>query len=249
MKVSGTGIEKIRLGVCNTYLIRGEQGAVLVDAGQAGWAASFLRRLKNHALSPEDIRLIVVTHVHFDHVGNLKTLAQRCGCPVAIHTDEAPLLASGTVVFPPGTNLLGTVAASLGRGISPLLKYAAVTPDILVSDELPLEPFGVPGKILATPGHTQGSVSVLLPDGTACVGDLAANHLPGRIGPVFPPFADNRDRLLQSWRRLLDDGAKTICPGHGPPFAAKHLRRVMRALQDPAPPTLQGHPFSRSKRS
>lgn len=228
MKTHEPTVHKIRLGICNTYLIRGEEGAVLVDAGQAGWSGSFLRQLKGHALRPTDIQLIVVTHVHFDHVGNLKVFAERCGCPVAIHTAEAPLLADGSVVFPPGTNLFGTVAASLGRGISPLLKYAAVKPDILVSDELSLESFGVPGKILATPGHTQGSVSVLLPDGTACVGDLAANHFPGRVGPIFPPFADNRDTLLGSWRTLLKDGARTICPGHGPPFPASYLRSAMQ---------------------
>jgi len=228
MRRQETQVQRIRLGICNTYLIRGEEGAVLVDAGQAGWSGSFLRQLKGHALRPKDVRLIVVTHVHFDHVGNLKTLADRCGCPMAIHTAEAPLLAGGSVVFPPGTNLFGTVAASLGRGISPLLKYAAVEPDILVSDELSLEPFGVPGKILATPGHTEGSASVLLPDGTACVGDLAANHFPGRIGPIFPPFADNPDTLLESWRILLKAGAKTICPGHGPPFPASYLRSAMK---------------------
>jgi glyoxylase-like metal-dependent hydrolase (beta-lactamase superfamily II) len=249
MKTPPPRVHKIRLGICNTYLIRGEEGAILVDAGQAGWGGSFLRQLKGHALRPKDIRLIVVTHVHFDHVGNLKILAERCGCPVAIHADEAPLLADGSVVFPPGTNLFGTIAASLGRGISPLLKYAPVTPDILVPDELSLEPFGIPGKILATPGHTQGSVSVLLLDGTACVGDLAANHFPGRVGPIFPPFADNRDRLLESWHLLLNGGAETICPGHGPPFGAQYLQRVMHALQDPVRPTSQEHPFSLSKES
>ena len=173
----------------------------------------------------------MVTHVHFDHVGNLKALAARCGCPVAIHTKEASLLSGGTVVFPPGINLFGHVAASVGRGFASFLKFSAVKPDIFVADELSLEPFGVSGKIIATPGHTSGSVSVPLPDGTVCVGDLAANHFPGRIGPVLPPFADDRLSLVESWRRLLDMGARTICPGHGPPFPAKFLRRTMESLQ------------------
>jgi len=230
MNLPESGIQKIRLGICNTYLIRGKKGAILVDAGQAGWEGSFFRRLKPLGMRPEDVQLILVTHVHFDHVGNLKAMAQRCRCPVAIHTNEAPLLMGGAVVFPPGINLFGNVAASVGRGLAPLLKFSAVTPDILVEEELSLEPFGVPGKIIATPGHTIGSLSVLLADGTACVGDLAANHYPGRIGPILPPFATNRDMLLESWQHLLDVGAKTICPGHGPPFPAQYLRTTMASL-------------------
>jgi len=225
-----TAIYKIRLGMCNTYLIMGKQGAVLVDAGQAGWTGRFFGRLDELGIRPQDIQLIVVTHVHFDHVGNLKALATRCRCPVAIHAKEAPLLRGGAVVFPPGINLFGRVAGSVGRGFAPLLKFSAVKPDVLIADELSLEPFGVPGKVIATPGHTGGSVSVVLPNGTICVGDLAANHYPGRIGPILPPFAENVPLLLESWTRILDTGAETICPGHGPPFPAKYLRSVMKGL-------------------
>jgi len=229
MSAPETRIHKIRLGLCNAYLILGKEGAVLVDAGQAGCAAPFFRYLKKTGLTPEIVKLIVITHVHFDHVGNLKALRERCRCPVAVHAKEASLLSQGSVVFPPGTNLFGKVASSLGRSLAPLLKFASVEPDLLVSKELPLERFGVSGSIIPTPGHTVGSLSVLLPDGTACVGDLAANHLPGRLGPILPPFADNVTELFRSWRHLLDAGANTICPGHGRPFPAESLRTAMES--------------------
>jgi glyoxylase-like metal-dependent hydrolase (beta-lactamase superfamily II) len=232
MKALEIPIHKIRLGLCNTYLIRGKEGAVLVDAGQSGWKKAFFRYLKTRGMAPEDIRLIVITHVHFDHVGNLKALAERCGCPVAIHSNEAHLLRQGEVVHPTGTNLFGNVAASLGRGLAPFLKFAAVKPDIIVAEELSLEQFGVSGKIISTPGHTPGSLSVLLPNGTACVGDLAANHYPGCIGPIVPPFADNMNTLFDSWDLLLRAGAKTICPGHGAPFSSEHLRTAMAAFKE-----------------
>ena len=230
MMVPKTRIHKIRLGLCNAYLIAEKNGTVLVDAGQAGWTSAFFRYLKHTGIGLEAIRLIVITHVHFDHVGNLKTLKERCGCPVAIHTNEASLLSQGAVVFPPGINLFGKLAASIGRALAPFLAYRPVTPDILIEEKLALEPFGVSGRIIATPGHTRGSLSVLLPDGTACVGDLAANHYPGRLGPIIPPFADNVTALMQSWQHLLDEGARTICPGHGHPFQAECLRTTMRAI-------------------
>jgi hydroxyacylglutathione hydrolase len=228
-----TRIHKIRLGLCNAYLILGEEGAVLVDTGQAGWTSLFFNHLKNTGIRPEDVRLIVITHVHFDHVGNLKALTKRCGCPVAIHVKEASLLSHGTVVFPPGTNLFGRIASRLGRGMAPFLKFAPLQPDLLVSSELPLKRYGVPGSIIPTPGHTVGSLSVLLPDGTACVGDLAANYLPGGLGPIVPPFADDVQELFRSWMHLLEAGAKTICPGHGRPFQAKVLRTAMKNYASP----------------
>ena len=61
-----------------------------------------------------------------------------------------------------------------------------------------------------------GSLSVLLPDGSAFVGDLAFNVFPWG-GPIFPPFADNVPRLLESWKLLLARGITTIYPGHGKP--------------------------------
>lgn len=231
MKTPATRIYKIRLGLCNAYLILGKEGAVLVDTGQSGWTRLFFSHLKIAGIRPEDVRLIVVTHVHFDHVGNLKALTKRCGCPVAIHVKEASLLSHGTVVFPPGTNLFGRIASRLGRSLVPLLKFAPVQPDLLVSNELPLKRYGVQGSIIPTPGHTAGSLSVLLPDGTACVGDLAANYLPGGLGPIVPPFADNVRELFRSWKHLLDAGAKTICPGHGVPFSAQSLQTALEARQ------------------
>jgi glyoxylase-like metal-dependent hydrolase (beta-lactamase superfamily II) len=230
MTVPKTQIHKVRLGLCNAYLILEKENAILVDAGQAGFSSVLFGYMTRHNIRPEAIRLIVVTHVHFDHVGNLKALQDRCGCPVALHANEAPLLNHGTVVFPPGTNLFGKVAASVGRGLAPLLKFSGVKPDILIAKELSLQRYSVSGKIVATPGHTYGSLSVLLPDGTACVGDLAANHYPGRTGPIMPPFASDVAMLMQSWQHLLDGGVKTICPGHGHPFPAEYLRTNMQAF-------------------
>jgi hydroxyacylglutathione hydrolase len=231
MTLLGSHLHKIRLGLCNAYLIEGEGGAVLVDAGHVKCERTFIRYLKKHAISP-DIQLIVITHVHFDHVGALKALKTRCRCLVAVHAKEASALSHGAVVFPPGTNLLGKMASLLGSTVGKtFMKYPPVKPDILVSEEMSLSPFGVSGKIVPTPGHTANSLSVLLPSGEAFVGDLAANYLPGNLGPIFPPFAENVEALLQSWENLLKAGARIICPGHGRPFSAHLLSRKMRSLR------------------
>jgi hydroxyacylglutathione hydrolase len=65
---------RIQLGTSNTYLIQGDDGCVLVDAGNPHQEKRFFRLLGQYGLRPEDIRLIVVTHVHFDHVGSLSAI-------------------------------------------------------------------------------------------------------------------------------------------------------------------------------
>jgi hydroxyacylglutathione hydrolase len=210
-------------------LIQGEGGAVLVDTGYLHFERIFIRYLKKRAISPDTIKLILITHVHFDHVGGLKDLKKRCRCPVAVHAREASAVNHGAVSFLPGTSLLGKIASSLGSTVEKtFMKYPPVKPDILVSREMSLAPFGVSGKIIPTPGHTEGSLSVLLSSGQAFVGDLAANHLPFGLGPILPLFAENVPELLGSWHRLLASGATIICPSHGKPFKAKLLRRKLR---------------------
>jgi len=197
----------------------------MVDAGSPRQQRAFLCHLEKHSVAAHDIGLIVITHAHFDHVGSLKVIKQLCDCPVAIHEKEAPLLRGGTVVFPPGTNLFGKISSYLGRKLmKSFFRFPAVEPDIIISEDFSLEPFGVPGNIISTKGHTQGSLSVLLSTGEAFVGDLAANYLPFGLGPIFPPFAENVSELLTSWQRLLSSGATTVCPGHGKPFKAELLR-------------------------
>jgi glyoxylase-like metal-dependent hydrolase (beta-lactamase superfamily II) len=148
---------------------------------------------------------------------------------VAIHEREDPLLRDGTMVFPPGTNLFGKTASYLGRTfMRPFFRFLPVEADIMVSEELSLEPFGIPGRIIPTEGHTEGSLSVLLASGEAFVGDLAANFLPFGLGPLCPPFAESLSELFTSWQRLLSSGASLICPSHGKPFSADLLARRLK---------------------
>jgi hydroxyacylglutathione hydrolase len=111
--------ERIRLGTSNSYLIEGQGGLVLVDCGNKNCAEKFHQRLLDLDLSPDQVKLIVVTHVHLDHVGSLSETKKLCGCKVAVHKDEANLLRTGTSTIPPGTNPLTRAISWLGRNLCP----------------------------------------------------------------------------------------------------------------------------------
>jgi hydroxyacylglutathione hydrolase len=123
-----------------------------------------------------------------------------------------------------GRLLVGAMAMYL-----PWVDIPAAEVDIVLEDRaFSLVDYGIPGKILPTPGHSRGSVSVLLETGEAFVGDLAMNLFPLRLGPGLPIFAEDIRQVRQSWTLLLYEGAKMIYPAHGRPFPADVIRKALR---------------------
>ena len=109
-----------------------------------------------------------------------------------------------------------------------LFKPSPVKVDITLGNEdFSLEPFGIPGKVLYTPGHTLGSVSVLLDTGDTFVGDLAMCGFPFHTGAGSCIFAEGPERIRKSWNLLFSQGAKMIYPGHGKPVQADILKRIV----------------------
>ncbi len=199
----------------------------MIDAGSLRKEKLFLTLLAKQHISPQDIDLIIITHAHFDHIGSLAAIKEICGCHVLAHPVEAQIMREGEVVIPPGTNMLGSAANCLGKIARPLLAFKPVESEITVDCEYDLGEFGVNGKILPTPGHTIGSLSVLLGNGNALVGDLAAN-LPGLT--VYPPFAEMPDEIYSSWDLILRQGAQNIFPAHGRPFSINRIKNSLEKL-------------------
>ncbi len=215
----------VRLGTSQVYVIPAGDGYVVVDAGIPYQERRFAAFLAHHGIPPAAVRLIFVTHVHLDHVGSLHGIARACRAPVLVHRAEAPLLAGGKVVVPPGLTLWGKAASTLLKGFAFLGRFSPHEAEIVVGDEgASLADFALDARVLHTPGHTPGSLSLLLAGGEAFVGDLCSNEMPLGRRPIFPPFGYSRELVFASWRRLLDAGAGLIYPGHGPPFPAAVLR-------------------------
>ncbi len=220
----------IRLGNSIAYLILGADGYILVDTGATATKKKLTSFLRHHGILPNAIKLIVVTHVHYDHVRSLDEVKRLCDCPVAVGEAEAALLENGKVVVPPGANFTGRVSSSLLEILKVVTrpKLQPVKPEIVVAHDFSLSEFDINGWIIPTPGHSEGSISVVLATGEAFVGDLAVNYLPFNRGPIFPPFASDVRKVFKSWQTLLDSGTRVILPGHGKPFGSNKLREIMR---------------------
>jgi glyoxylase-like metal-dependent hydrolase (beta-lactamase superfamily II) len=219
---------QINTGAVNVFLIRGDGGAILVDAGNPGQADHILAQLAEHTstslsaggVAPHDLRLILITHGHVDHFGSAAELRERTGAPVAIHALDADAVRQG-IHQPDSLNpthwLVGVVMRIPGVG-GPT-RAPACEPDIAFENEFRLDDYGVAGRVLLTPGHTPGSVSVLLDSGEALVGDLVMGRLMGLLPKPGPPIvAWDLERNRESVRRLAALAPRIIYVGHGGPF-------------------------------
>jgi len=132
---------------------------------------------------------------------------------VIIHGNEAHFLKSGTSPVPDGTVTYSKAIIKMLSGISSSIgKYRSCRHDILVESRYELGNFGIDAYILHTPGHTAGSVSIVINDEIAIVGDTMFGIFPGS---VFPPFAEDPRQLINSWGQLLDTGCSLFLPSHG----------------------------------
>jgi len=221
------GIHPIKLGVARCYVIRAE-GTILIDGGAPKQARNFMKGIENLSIKPEDIQLIVITHGHWDHIGSAKEIKEITGAKIALHRNEKDWLEKSLKPLPPAVTLWGHIFAKIMAIFVPLIHVPAADVDVVLGDEeLSLADYGIPGRIIPTPGHSMGSVSVLLETGDAFVGDLAMNGFPLRIGPGLPIFAEDLQKVKKSWQLLLERGAVTVYPAHGKPFSADAIRRAL----------------------
>jgi hydroxyacylglutathione hydrolase len=214
-------IVPIRLGFTKAFLVK-DEGAVLIDTGRPGDENRIVAALGKEGIGPGDLKLILQTHGHYDHCGSTRMLKQMISAPVAIHRDDVHLITKGTC-DPLKPIRLG---ARLVRLIS-YQPFAPVVPDVIIDKEMDLRAYGVRGRILFTPGHTAGSISVLLDGGEAIAGDLMfGGYLDGSLfsrRPGYHYFADDLAALGQSIKKLMDQGANNVHVAHGGPLTRRAI--------------------------
>lgn len=219
-------IHPIALGITNCYIIR-HKGMILIDSGVPKKAGSFKKALDKLNISADEIQLILITHAHWDHIGSANEIKELTGAKLALHENEKEWLEKPTIHIPPGVTRWGRTFSKIMSLATKNLKLQSARVDItLTNNDVPLADWGIPGEIIYTPGHSPGSISILLETGDAFVGDLAMNAFPMRLSPGLPFFADSLETVKNSWKLLLDKGVKRIYPAHGNPFSADIIKKL-----------------------
>jgi hydroxyacylglutathione hydrolase len=196
---------------CNCSVLGDEQTheAMVIDPGDQ--IDDILAILKHENLK---LKQIVVTHAHIDHVGGAMKLKAATGAPILMNQDDQALL-----------KLLGVQAAWIG-----MRPPGAVLVDESVSDGSVLKIGSIPANVIHTPGHTEGSICLYLPDQqTLIAGDTL---FAGSIGRTDLP-GGSFDKIMRSLHTrvlaLPDDTA--VVPGHGPATSIGQERESNPVLQ------------------
>jgi glyoxylase-like metal-dependent hydrolase (beta-lactamase superfamily II) len=214
-------IIRIKLPLSNAYLVK-DKKAILVDTGAPNQADKILAAVHKAGVDPKDISLILHTHGHFDHAGSTAELKRRLGIPVAVHISDAFMLREGrNGEIKPRNFEARVIMAFVPKS------FEASQPDILIEEEMVLTDFGVDGKVVFTPGHTKGSISILCGNHEAIVGDLMMGGWAG--GALFSSLAnyhyyiDNVGQLHASLRKILSYKPSKLYVGHGGPLKSEDV--------------------------
>ena len=207
-------IQKLELGpfASNCYIIGSEatkEGMIIDPGTQAG---EVMRQVAELGLT---IKVIVLTHGHMDHTGALAEVQEATGAEVAIHAEDAPYLQ--------GKNPMMRMFGQASREMP--------APDRLLKDGDTVDIGDLHFRVLHTPGHTPGGIS-LLGEGVVFSGDTLFQF---GIGRADFPGASYEEEVNSIRTRLLTLPDETIvCPGHGPDTTIGVERRINPFLQDGA---------------
>ena len=217
----------IPMNIDTIYAVRGE-GVILIDGGDPHKLQNLKRGLEEASIKPEDVQLIILTHGHWDHIGSTKDIQALTRAKILLHQKDMRFLDEIHPSQPPGFTLWGKIIIELLKLYTSSMHIPTFNVDIVAGDdEISLAEYGIPGKVVYTPGHSWGSVSVLLDGGQVFVGDLAMNMFPMRLTPGLPIFGDDIRIVKQSWQKLLDMGAKVVYPAHGRHFPAEKMKKIL----------------------
>jgi hydroxyacylglutathione hydrolase len=181
---------------CNCSILGDETSleAIVVDPGDD--IPRILSVLGKHNLT---VKQIVITHAHIDHIAGAQRLKRVTGAPILYNQNDLPLV-----------EMMDMHAGWLGIPTPEVLP-----PDDTLDDGKRIAIIGLTGSILHTPGHTQGSVCLYLPDHSLL---LAGDTLfAGSVGRTDLPGGNTKQLIASIDNRLLtlpDD--VTVIPGHGP---------------------------------
>ena len=205
-------IIRIKGGTDNCYLVTDGENAILVDTASKANLNQVIEQCDKYK-----VKLIVLTHVHFDHAENAAELSKRYDIPVAIHQSDEELFESFDKQPLKSYGIVGKVV--LGISLKVLRQTKVERPEklIYVKDGDDLNAYGINAKIIEMPGHTLGSIGVDVEEKHLLVGDALDNWITPGTGHLY----FDKEALYKSADLIRSLGERTIYYGHGKPTANK----------------------------
>ena len=220
-------VNKVKLGLNNLYLFENNNGDyLLLDTGLACKEDLILNKINKVIGDYNKIKVIVITHSHSDHIGNLKLLLdkiKRADKIVIIHSNAKEIMLSGEKIIPNGfykftkyisKKLKLKFSKEFQKGFKNLSEEDlknVVFLDFKDYEEFSLNEYGFENlKVIYTPGHSKDSISLIYNDEYLFCGDMVQNLF--FKYPLIPLFGDDIEELISSWKKAIEKGYSRFYP-------------------------------------
>jgi hydroxyacylglutathione hydrolase len=225
---SGYIIWKVLNLRCNAFILSNGKTNLLIDCGSRHFRRQLIWGLAK--LGINHIDALILTHSHHDHAGNSHYIQNRFHTKVIIHERESEFLRTGYSPIPDGTNpLTRFLVRKIVPGFISRFSYLPCKANKTFAEHFSLQEYGFNAYILATPGHSVGSSSIVIDDEIVLAGDTIFGMFPGLI---LPPFADDALKMINSWKLLLETRASLFIPSHGQQRSRKLLEFHQKRTTD-----------------
>ncbi|MDG6902166.1 MAG: MBL fold metallo-hydrolase [Nitrososphaerota archaeon] len=211
MGISQSAVHRIPdMGFSNAYLVElDSQRLAVIDTGTPGKEKKILNFVESLGRKPADISYIILTHPDSDHSGSAAALKRLTGATLAIGEVDAPRL-SGEKKLKETSGLSGIMLGVFGL----VMRVERIKADLELKDGSTVDAL----TIVATPGHTDGSISVYLPGTAIFVGDLLRTDGSGKLKLASPNMSRDMEEVKRSVEKISKLEFQQLLPGHGAPI-------------------------------
>jgi glyoxylase-like metal-dependent hydrolase (beta-lactamase superfamily II) len=209
------GVYVVPMGMVNAFLIEGEDGLTLIDAGFPGKEAALFAAIRGLGRSLDQLKHLIVTHGHPDHLGSAAAIVRETGARTYMHPLDIPLAESGgpfrPLIAAPG--LLRRVLFKVFNRTGSRVEPVCIDQPLTDGEVLPIAG-GI--DVIHTPGHCAGQVALLWRPGRMLFAADACMNMMGLGDPIgFESFEEGR----ASQRKLATLSFDAAGFGHGGPIA------------------------------
>ncbi len=205
-------IHRIKCGNGNCYIVENGVDGILVDTGKKEFAKRVMEACRQY-----HVKLIVLTHAHFDHAENAAQISNALGIPIGMSEKDCNLIPSNANQGLSAETFFGKIVLSVSLKDFSVRTLEKFKPDIFLKDGDSLSGYGVNASIIALPGHTDGSIGIDVENKGFIVGDALMNMFYPTVSMLF----HDKSEMLDSAGKISRLGNRTIYFGHGKPVPNK----------------------------